>query len=106
MFKAPQWMPGDLSHDYSASLRHINGGKMDGFADTDIDATFSYCQQDQTTIPNYWHWESQNGLCDNFFASALGDSYPQQLYNNARRSAGTNNPPTPTQHHAQACRAN
>ena len=97
LFKAPQWMPGDLSHDYGASLRHIDDGKMDGFGDLGLDdqgiQTFAYCQQDETTIPNYWHWAQNNVLCDNFFASALGNSYAQHLYMIAGQSGGTYDAP-------------
>src|SRR5438874_1472693 len=59
LVRAPQWMPGDLPHDYPASLRHINAGKMDGFAEDStvpVSQAFAYSQYLEEDLPNYWHW--------------------------------------------------
>src|SRR5918992_551939 len=95
LIPAPQWMPGDLSHDLSAFERHTNGGKMDGFADEQVRVSqaFAYSQYDEPDIPNYWHWAREFVLSDNFFASATGNSFPQHLYMIAGTSGGTNDAP-------------
>jgi phospholipase C len=92
---APQWMPGDLSHDLSAYERHVNGGKMDGFADEQVPVSqaFAYSQYEERDLPNYWHWAREFVLSDNFFASAHGNSFPQHLYMIAGTSGGTNDSP-------------
>jgi len=93
LIRAPQWLPGDLPHDYPASLRHINGGAMDGFADTKVSKVFAYSQYAEEDLPNYWRWAREFVLADNFFASTLGNSFPQHLYMIAGQSGGTYDAP-------------
>jgi phospholipase C len=89
LIRAPQWLPGDLPHDYGAALRHLNGGKMDAFADdTPVSDYYAYSQLHRSDVPNYWHWAKSFVLSDNFFASALGPSYPQHLYMIAGQAGG------------------
>src|SRR5919204_675619 len=38
---APQWMAGDLPHDFRDMAADINGGKMDGFAQDEISHYFA-----------------------------------------------------------------
>jgi phospholipase C len=103
LVRAPQWLPGDLPHDYPASLRHIDGGKMDGFGETDpttgvpVSQAFAYSQHLEEDLPNYFHWAREFVLADNFFASALGNSFPQHLYMIAGQSGGTYDAPGQTQ---------
>jgi phospholipase C len=86
---AAQWMAGGLDHNEIATVRDINGGNMDGFAYDDISSYFAYTQNRPEDIPNYWHWAKNNVLCDNFFASAIGDSYAQHLFFIAGSSGNT-----------------
>ena len=85
---APQWMAGDLPHDFRDMTADINGGKMDGFAQDEISDYFAYTQATAQSIPNCWHWARNFVLCDNFFASAVGNSYPQHLFFVAGQSGG------------------
>src|SRR5438034_3271665 len=108
LVRAPQWLPGDLPHDYPASLRHIDGGKMDGFAEVGpngipVSQAFAYSQHTEEDLPNYWHWAREFVLADHFFASALGNSFPQHLYMIAGQSGGTYDAPnqTPQQLHVR-----
>src|SRR5437588_6679682 len=95
----PQWLPGDIPHDYLAALRCLNGGKMDGFATGPYGPYFSYSQYTEHDIPNYYHWAREYVLCDNFFASILGPSYPNHFYSVAGQSGGTfDNPENVTEH--------
>lgn len=78
--QAPEWLPGDLPHDRAAGLSSVNGGKMDGFALGIYGPLYAYSQFGAQDIPNYWHWAKNYVLCDNFFASTLGASYPNHLF--------------------------
>ena len=44
-------------------------------------------------MPNYWHWAKNYVLADNFFASALGPSFPNHLYTIAAQSGNSINNP-------------
>src|SRR2546421_8485215 len=83
-----QWLPGDLPHDYAAAINALNGGKLDHFDQGIYGPFFGYSQFDEHDIPNYWHWAREYVLCDNFFASALGPSFPQHFYLVAGQSGG------------------
>ena len=76
----PEWLPGDLPHDRTAALKSLNGGKMDGFALGEFGPLFAYSQFNEEDIPTYWHWARNYVLSDNFYASTLGDSYPNHLF--------------------------
>src|SRR5438105_5378169 len=85
----PQWLPGDIPHDYLAALRCLNGGNMDGFATGTYGPYFSYTQYNEHALPNYYHWAREYVLCDNFYASILGPSYPNHFFAIAGQSGGT-----------------
>jgi phospholipase C len=86
--RCTSWLPGDLAHDYAAALNHLNGGKQDGFATGLYGPYFAYTQFEEEDIPNYFHWARRYVLCDNFFASAHGPSYPNHFYSIAGQSGG------------------
>jgi phospholipase C len=80
--RCPNWLPGDLPHDRPAGISSVNGGKMDGFRQADRSpaaAYFAYSAFQREDIPNYWSWADEYVLCDNFFSSMLGPSYPNHL---------------------------
>jgi phospholipase C len=85
----PEWLPGDLPHDYKAALLGLNGGKMDGFSQGEFGKLYAYSQFDPQDIPNYWYWAKNYVLSDNFFASVLGPSFPNHLYFIAGQSGGS-----------------
>jgi len=88
LIRAPDWLPSDFPHDRPASLASIDHGKMDGFALTEIAATYAYSQYAPEDVPNWWHWARRFVLCDNFFASASTASFPNHLYMIAGTSGG------------------
>ncbi|MEX0992029.1 MAG: alkaline phosphatase family protein, partial [Actinomycetota bacterium] len=121
-------IPRDLLHSYPMALLSWNEGKMDGFGcemslgidepppsltlgpgltwTLDDDACTvdpykedeAYSQADPRDIPNYWYMAENYSLADNFFASAMGPSFPNHLMSIAASSAGTwDNPETPTE---------
>ena len=88
LIKCPDWLPGDLPHDRAAALSCLNGGKLDGFADGAYGDPWSYSQFQEQQLPNYWHWAREYALSDNFYASALGPSYPNHFFFIAGQSGG------------------
>ena len=88
LIRCPEWLPGDLPHDRAAGLASLNEGRQDGFALGSYGLLFAYSQFDRGSIPNYWHWAENFVLCDNFFASTLGPSYPNHLAFIAGQDAG------------------
>jgi len=88
LIKCPDWLPGDLPHDRAAALSCLNGGKLDGFAGGAYGDPWSYSQFQEQQLPNYWHWAREYALSDNFYASALGPSYPNHFFFIAGQSGG------------------
>jgi phospholipase C len=76
----PDWLPGDLPHDAAAAIKNFNRGAMDGFAIGAFGWIYGYSQFIEQDIPNYYHWAREYVLCDNFFASQRGPSFPNHLY--------------------------
>ncbi|MEX0992030.1 MAG: alkaline phosphatase family protein [Actinomycetota bacterium] len=95
----------DLLHDYPMALKSWNEGKMDGFA-CKVDEhgcvidpykeREAYAEAQEADIPNYWHMAENYSLADNFFASAMGPSFPNHLMSIAASSAGTHDNPETT----------
>ncbi len=88
LIDCPDWLPGDLSHDHAAALNCLDGGKLDGFGTGIYGPIYGYSQLHEPQIPNYWAWARQFVLADNFFASALGPSYPNHFYFVAGQDGG------------------
>ncbi|HYG70666.1 MAG TPA: alkaline phosphatase family protein [Actinomycetota bacterium] len=86
--RCPQWLPGDLPHDRAAHLNHVNGGSYDGFATGQFGDPWAYTQFAPRDIPTYWRIAQDYVLCDNFFASVGGPSYPNHFFFVAGQSGG------------------
>jgi phospholipase C len=76
----PDWLPGDLPHDRWSALLSLNDGAMDGFAIGQFGDLYAYSQFDRADVPNYWHWAEEFVMCENFYASMMGPSYPNHLF--------------------------
>ncbi|MEX0991435.1 MAG: alkaline phosphatase family protein [Actinomycetota bacterium] len=87
--RTPQWLPGDLPHDHVSAIYQWNEGKMDRFAIGDFGRFYGYSQLHEQDVPNYFRWARDYVICDRFFASAMGPSYPNHLYFIAGTSGGT-----------------
>ena len=61
---------------------------MDGFGGGSWGAVYGYSQFHEPQIPNYYRWAREYALSDNFFASALGPSYPNHYFFIAGQSGG------------------
>lgn len=89
-----QRYPSDIPHDYTQWVWMYNNGAMDGFGVNPNAVEFAYTQQRPKDIPNYWHWAENYPLSDNFFASAVGPSFPNHLFTIAASSAQTHDNPS------------
>jgi phospholipase C len=97
----PDWLPGDLPHDRAAALTCLNGGKLDGFGTGLYGPRWSYSQFEEPQIPNYWYWAREYAISDNFFASALGPSYPNHFFMIAGQSGGAIDNPENIETHVE-----
>jgi phospholipase C len=86
----------DIPHCYPCSLQAWDGGKMDGFNQSDAADRWAYTQLHHGQLPNYWHWARRNVLFDRFFASAQGPSFPNHLFTIAAQSGGAHDNPRRT----------
>jgi phospholipase C len=89
---APDSLPFDLGHSHAEALRAFDGGKMDGF-DLVENGTYQgyhlgYTQYDETSLPHYWAYAKAFTLCDHYFTSVLGPSFPNHLHTIAAQSGG------------------
>ena len=88
LIDCPHWLPGDIPHDRAAHLNDVNGGAYDGFANGQFGDPWAYSQFDGHQVPNYWRMAKDYVLCDNFFASVGGPSYPNHFFFVAGQSGG------------------
>jgi phospholipase C len=93
----PEWLPGDLPHDLSAWINSYRSGAMDGFALGAYGPLYAYSQFAPRDIPAYWTWAQEYVLCDRFFASEVGPSYPNHLFYIAGQAGGAIDNPENTQ---------
>jgi phospholipase C len=84
----PQWLPGDLPHDRAAHLNAVNGGTFDGFALGQFGDPWAYTAFEERQVPNYWRLAREYVLCDNFFASVAGPSFPNHFFFVAGQAGG------------------
>ncbi len=92
--RAPLQRAHDIPHCYNCNVASINGGKMDGFNQTENADRYAYTQFRRDQITAYWNWASEYVVADKFFASATGPSFPNHLYTIAATSGGALDNPT------------
>jgi phospholipase C len=85
---SPHWLPGDLPHDRAAFLNMVNGGAYDGFGIGQFGDPWAYTTFEEGTVPVYWQLARDYVLCDNFFCSVGGPSYPNHFFFVAGQSGG------------------
>ena len=54
--RCPNWLPGDLPHDFGAAFACVNGGKMDNFklsSLSEVSDYYAYSQLAREDVPNY-----------------------------------------------------
>ncbi len=88
LIKCPEWLPGDLPHDRAAHLNCMNGGRLDGFDTGEYGPVYAYSQYEPDQVRNYYSLANEYVLCDNFFSSVGGPSYPNHFFFIAGQSGG------------------
>lgn len=88
LMRTPHWMPGDLPHDRAAHLNAVNGGTYDGFGVGQFGDPWAYTTFDPDELPAYWGMGRDYVLCDNFYASAAGPSFPNHFFFVAGQAGG------------------
>ena len=61
---------------------------MDGFNQTDSADQYAFTQFRKDQISAYWAWAKRYAIADNFFASAVGPSFPNHMFSIAATSGG------------------
>ncbi|HEY7756491.1 MAG TPA: alkaline phosphatase family protein [Actinomycetota bacterium] len=89
LLPAPHWLPGDIPHDRAAHLNDVNGGTYDGFAHGQFGDPWAYTAFEGEMVPNYWQLARDYVLCDRFYASVGGPSYPNHFFFVAGQSGGS-----------------
>jgi phospholipase C len=89
LIRAPEWLPGDLPHDRAAFLNCVAGGTYDGFDTGTYGPIYAYTQFHPDQVKNYYAWAGDYVLCDNFFSSVGGPSFPNHLFFIAGQSGGS-----------------
>jgi phospholipase C len=86
--RSPFWLPGDLPHDRAAFLNDVNAGAFDGFGNGQFGDPWAYTQFEEHQLPAYYGWARDYVLCDNFYSSVAGPSYPNHFFFVAGQSGG------------------
>jgi phospholipase C len=90
--------PGPLAdnptHDHPAAVTAYDHGAMDGFdlVTQPVDPLVPFEQYTKTTVPSYYAYADQYVLCDAFFSTTLGGSFPAYLALVSAQSPAYENP--------------
>ena len=71
-----QRQPADVQHCRECQVEALNGGRMDGFNISPEADRYAFTQMLPEQIPAYWELAQRFTLSDDFYASALGPSFP------------------------------
>jgi phospholipase C len=81
-----------VNNGWGSAHEALNNGKMNGFdkysGKTPEGNYVSYSQYEGADMPNYWSYAWKFTLCDNFFSSMLGPSFPNHLYLRGAQAGG------------------
>jgi len=70
----------DLPHEYTSTIRSIDGGKENGYYTAEGKTRETFDHYNGSTIPIYWDMAQEFELGDNFYSSALSYSLPNHWY--------------------------
>ena len=90
VFKMDNFTPEDPPHGFEAVHAQWNGGKNDGFVKEHAGRSEREVMgfHDRSQIP-FYYWLADNfTVCDNWFASVLGPTWPNRYYLHAATSDG------------------
>ncbi len=90
-FHMPAGAPAcDLNHSWQVAHAAYDNGRMDGFVWAE-GSPYTAGYLDGRDIPNYWAYARHYTLCDRFFSSLNGPSFPNHVYIVAAQSGGITN---------------
>ena len=69
----------DLAHNWGASMKDWDGGKMDGFSLFGAKPTYAYAYMNRKEIAPYWTMAQQYVLADAMFPTEFGGSFTAHL---------------------------
>jgi phospholipase C len=79
--RAKDIYPHGIGHSFTAGIRAVNGGRMNGFDRIGGGKKgLSYTQYRQWQIPAYWRYAKSFGLGDRMFSSMYGPSVPEHMF--------------------------
>lgn len=76
-FRATNECQGSVTQNWNSTHRQINGGRMDGFAETDAQAMVYWTDED---LPFYYSLARQFTLANRWFGSAPCQTYPNRRF--------------------------
>lgn len=90
VFKMDNFTPEDPPHGWAAVHKQHNGGKNDGFVTEHAGASQNEVMgfHDRSQIPLYYWLADNFAVCDNWYASVLGPTWPNRFYLHATTSKG------------------
>jgi len=100
--QAPDATPRDMCHEHACALADWDGGKMDGWltgpgaSQASQNGDNLFCDQYESSIPNYWAYAKKYALGDHFFANVLGPSFPGHLFTLAAQAGWADGNPSNT----------
>lgn len=90
VFKMANFTPDDPPHGWDAAHAQFNEGKNDGFvkahAGESQDEAMGY--HDRSQIPLYYWFADNFAVCDAWFSSVMGPTWPNRFYLHATTSKG------------------
>ena len=93
VFKMSNFTPEDPPHSWDAAHAQFNDGKNDGFvkahAGDSEDEAMGY--HDRSQIPLYYWFADQFAVCDRWFSSVMGPTWPNRYYLHATTAKGKKN---------------
>ncbi|MBX3190805.1 MAG: alkaline phosphatase family protein [Labilithrix sp.] len=96
VFKMSNFTPEDPPHGWEACHAQYNAGQNDGFVKAHVGASQDEVMgyHDRSQIPLYYWFADNFAICDSWFASVLGPTWPNRFYLHATTSKGkTSNSP-------------
>jgi len=90
VFKMANFTPEDPPHGWDAVHKQFNAGKNDGFVKEHAGASQDEVMgfHDRSQIPLYYWFADNFAVCDHWFASVLGPTWPNRYYLHATTSKG------------------
>lgn len=90
-FKMENFTPADPPHGWDAVHAQLNAGKNDGFVIAHAGDSQHEVMgfHDRSQLPLYYWFADNFAVCDSWFASVLGPTWPNRFYLHAATSKGT-----------------